>query len=228
MRTHYIKTFGLIHDDPMEVVHLAPNQTTTLCQLNLVDVDSFHQPPAPLPPESILKVTCPECLDVINLVKNHLHRRPRKPLSKTQQWLLQLIREHRSPEYICSIMGITRSTYHVYCYQIRERLGVSDLANLSSVQKTNTCRGKSDQLGDKYIEVLTMFANGVTYKEIAAKLGITTGAAMNIGSKGCRRLGITSRGVTRILEIRAALEALQSPPIPAPAPQPDPFDVDNY
>lgn len=218
MLAQYLKTFT-----PPEV-HLTTPSGFTLCG---IDVDRLNFPQhaqfvTTSNHNNRPTITCRECLQVLGAVQDHFTGCSRsakaEALTHMQQRILGLNHKGKKPEQICTILGITQASLHVHTHRIRQKLGVADLSTTAPPAPPNK-RSPDEPISPRQKHILHLHIAGSTYQDIATRLGMSTGSAMNAASAACQALGIKSKGHVRKLEIRAALDRLDGL---------GKFDVDSY
>lgn len=118
-------------------------------------------------------------------------------LTKTENKIALWMERGKTPAAICAELAIAPATLRVHQRNIR----------LKGTPPTRRPVAGEDVLTYAQRRVLTLIAQGYSHVTASAELRISPGTTMNHVTAACRRLGITSRGLQRADDIRAALAA---------------------
>lgn len=114
-------------------------------------------------------------------------------LTKTENKIALWMERGKTPAAICAELAIAPSTLRVHQRNIR----------LKAVAPTRTPRAAIITAAQR--AVLNLLVQKFSHEKIATHLDISPGTTMNHVTAACRALGITSRGVQRVRDIRMAL-----------------------
>lgn len=121
----------------------------------------------------------------------------KKKLSKTENKIALWMERGHSPAAICAELAIAPSTLRVHQRNIR----------LKGAAPTRRPGNREGAVTAAQRRVLQLIADGFTHEAAATALRLSPGTTMNHVTAACRALGITSRGLQRVDDIRAALGA---------------------
>lgn len=114
-------------------------------------------------------------------------------LTRTENTILNLLAEGASYLQIANYLKTNTSCIHAHTNNIRRKTGIRNTKDKLECLRFVGRHMPKDLSGPTATQrkVLQMLSHGVRYSEIARKLQISIGTAMNHASQACQRAGIT-------------------------------------
>lgn len=138
-------------------------------------------------------------------------------LTKKELQTLRLLAQGQTYPQIQDALKISQACLHVHVHRIRAKTGIADTKDASECrQYLAQYNPRLAQPTPRQMEVLRLHMHGRTNPQIALSLDLSSQSVTNALSQGVRRLGIKTRGVRRVEDIKRAIGAIDRASVYSP------------
>lgn len=138
-------------------------------------------------------------------------------LSFTESQIMPLLCQGLSYREISEALDIRPDRLHSHLHRIRVKTGIRNTHSMEECRAFMDFYKPLNPLGaptPQQVACLRLHADRAEYSEIATKLGITVQSAMNHVCQGAKRLGVSGKGIHRLIQISHLLDVWEGGSMP--------------